>query len=78
MDKPSVTNYCVFAFNYYHLLPEERQQRFSDLEETVGSREVFLATLLSTVKVFIVGKKKGNNTDRMNKWIGRQMKFCLL
>ena len=25
MDKPSVTNYCVFAFNYYHLLPEERQ-----------------------------------------------------
>lgn len=71
MDKPSVTNYCVFAFNYYHLLPEQRQQRFSDLEETVGSSEVFLATLWSTIKVFIVGEKKENNTRSVNKWTGR-------
>lgn len=74
---PSVTNYCVFAFNYYHLLPEERQQRFSDLEETVGSREAvcvcvcfLLVTLLRAAKIFVVGEKK---IIQIGRQAGRQM-----
>lgn len=70
MDKPSVTNYCVFAFNYYHLLPEERQLSFSDSEETVGTREVFLVMLSNTAKVFIVGEKK--RQDELTPVIDRQ------
>lgn len=52
MGRPSVTNYCVFAFNYYHLLPEERQQRISDGGEDVDSREGFPGTWLGAAESF--------------------------